>query len=195
MTKTWNSRPKNLRIGPQFQGFLLTWSEICSTTVPWNAKSRPHLLVFHKFVLFTSITCFAKHVRLIILHSIHPKKGPAMLLGQQASAIASRQPTRQRWILKKSKKLYLPGSQMVCFEVSVVVLVVYCFIAIPHANCDWGEVLMAVEDCFCCVSLPKRLLWRIFGRFVDDRIELLSENTTNSVCRVKGANGDWLVVK
>jgi hypothetical protein len=28
MTKTWNSIPKNLRIGPQFQGFVLNWPEI-----------------------------------------------------------------------------------------------------------------------------------------------------------------------
>ena len=60
---------------------------------------------------------------------------------------------------------------------------------------------MAVEDCFCCVSLPKQsvrgvvLADILLCSFVDDRIELLSENTTNSVCCVKGANGVWLVVK
>ena len=33
MTKIWNSCPKNLRIGPRFQGFLLNWLEICSKCV------------------------------------------------------------------------------------------------------------------------------------------------------------------
>ena len=30
MTKTWNARPKNHQIEPQFQSFLLNWPKICS---------------------------------------------------------------------------------------------------------------------------------------------------------------------
>jgi hypothetical protein len=40
ITKTWNSRPKNLWIGPQFQGFLLNWPEICSIGTP--GQMRPY---------------------------------------------------------------------------------------------------------------------------------------------------------
>jgi hypothetical protein len=45
MTKTRNSRPKNLRIGPWFQDFLLNWPEICSTT---NFRSFETRWVFSK---------------------------------------------------------------------------------------------------------------------------------------------------
>ena len=151
-------------------------------------------------MLFTSITCFVKHARLIILHSIHPKRVLQSCRVNKIRLIASRQPTRQRSIRKNLKSRTSQVARIGMFwSPSVVVLVVYCFIAIPDANCDWGKVLMAVEDCSVVFHHQNNQwegsFWQIFGYFVDDRIELLSENTTKSVCCVKGANGVWLVVK
>ena len=59
MTKSWNSRPKYLRIGPRFQGFLLNWSESCSTTnfrSPENEFNRngPKVVLAGKLCTFTS---------------------------------------------------------------------------------------------------------------------------------------------
>ncbi len=76
----------------------------------------------------------------------------------------------------------------------IVVQLLYPMLIVTEVRSEWPWRVVVVMFHHQNSWQEGLSFWQIFG-FGDDRIELLSENTTNSVCRVKGANGDWLVVK
>jgi hypothetical protein len=125
---------------------------------------------------YISTDCYALIIQIkqqprhIILDSIHQQRVLQSCRVDKLWLVAPRQPTCQRSIRKNLKCRTSQVARIGMFRSpSVVVMVVYCWNAMPCANCDWRDIRWALVH--HQNSLWERSFWQIFSEFRCDRIE------------------------